>query len=73
MKEGVPFVCKYCGLPSQVDPSDQSPPLDICHEVDHESFENWFENQHPINGPVELASRTIRDGLMRFIVIDGGR
>lgn len=30
-----PFICKYCGLPSWVDPSDQSPPPDYCHAIDH--------------------------------------
>ena len=27
--------CKYCGAPSYVDPSDQEPPPDYCHESDH--------------------------------------
>lgn len=27
--------CKFCGLPSHIDPSDQSPPADICSEADH--------------------------------------
>ena len=30
-----PFACKYCGAPSWVDPSDQTPPPDYCHESDH--------------------------------------
>lgn len=30
-----PFACKYCGSPSWIDPSDQSPPLDYCHAIDH--------------------------------------
>ena len=30
-----PFACKYCGAPSWVDPSDQLPPPDYCHEGDH--------------------------------------
>lgn len=30
-----PFECKYCGAPSWVDPSDQVPPPDYCHEEDH--------------------------------------
>ena len=30
-----PFTCKYCGLPSWIDPSDQSPPPDYCHEIEH--------------------------------------
>jgi hypothetical protein len=29
------FTCKYCGAPSDVDPSDQFPPPDYCHEEDH--------------------------------------
>lgn len=30
-----PFICKFCGLPSYIDPADQSPPPDYCHESDH--------------------------------------
>lgn len=30
-----PYICKYCGAPSWVDPSDQMPPADYCHESDH--------------------------------------
>lgn len=29
------FVCKFCGSPSDVDPSDQSAPPDYCHESNH--------------------------------------
>lgn len=32
-----PFRCVFCGAPSWVDPSDQSPPPDYCHESDHGS------------------------------------
>ena len=31
--------CKYCGAASYVDPSDQEPPPDYCHESDHGSAE----------------------------------
>jgi hypothetical protein len=27
--------CKFCGCPSHIDPSDQSPPQDYCHPSDH--------------------------------------
>lgn len=30
-----PFMCKYCGAPSWIEPSDQSRPPDYCHESDH--------------------------------------
>lgn len=30
------YVCKYCGQPSQLDPSEQTPPVDYCHPEDHE-------------------------------------
>lgn len=30
-----PHTCKYCGAPSWLDESDQSPPPDYCHESDH--------------------------------------
>ncbi len=35
-----PFTCKYCGMPSWIDPSDQSPPPDYCHEIDHGTAED---------------------------------
>ena len=35
-----PFTCKYCGRPSWIDPSDQSPPPDYCHEIDHGTEED---------------------------------
>lgn len=31
------FTCRYCGSPTDVDPSDQTPPADYCHESDHRS------------------------------------
>ena len=27
--------CRWCGEPSEVDPSDQTPPPDYCHPDDH--------------------------------------
>jgi hypothetical protein len=33
--EPAPHRCKFCDSPSWVDPSDQSPPPDYCHESDH--------------------------------------
>jgi hypothetical protein len=35
-----PFTCKYCGLPSWIAPSDQSPLADYCHEIDHGTVED---------------------------------
>lgn len=35
-----PFRCKYCGADSWIDPSDQSPPPDYCHEIDHGTEED---------------------------------
>jgi len=35
--QDAPFVCKYCGAPSRIDPSDQSSPRDCCHPIDHGS------------------------------------
>lgn len=29
------YTCQFCGGLSYVDPSDQSPPPDYCHESDH--------------------------------------
>ncbi|CBL45367.1 hypothetical protein HDN1F_35350 [gamma proteobacterium HdN1] len=30
-----PYTCKYCGAPSWLEPCDQTPPPDYCHESDH--------------------------------------
>lgn len=35
-----PFTCKYCGMPSWIDPAYQSPPADYCHESDHGTEED---------------------------------
>ena len=37
---GGSFTCKYCGMPSWIDPSDQSPPPGYCHEIDHGTAED---------------------------------
>lgn len=38
-----PYVCKFCGFPSWIEPSDQTPPPDYCHESDHGCQENFEE------------------------------
>lgn len=44
------FTCKYCGSPSYLAPSEQSPPPDYCHESDHgEPEEHAFA--YFIDGP----------------------
>lgn len=35
-----PFTCKYCGADSWIDPSDQEPPPDYCHGIDHGTEED---------------------------------
>lgn len=35
--EAPPHRCGFCGAPSWVDPSDQTPPPDYCHPEDHGS------------------------------------
>lgn len=35
-----PYRCKYCGSPSWKEPYDQIPPVDYCHEDDHEDTDN---------------------------------
>jgi hypothetical protein len=40
VEAAVPFTCKYCGLPSWIESSDQLPPPDYCHETDHGTAEN---------------------------------
>lgn len=32
-----PYRCRFCGAPSWLDPSDQTPPPDYCHPEDHGS------------------------------------
>lgn len=32
-----PYTCQYCGRPSWLEPNDQTPPPDYCHESDHGS------------------------------------
>lgn len=32
------FTCEYCGAPSEIDPSDQTPPPAYCYPEDHRSF-----------------------------------
>ena len=34
-EEVIMYTCKYCGRPSQIDPSDQPRPVDYCHDDDH--------------------------------------
>ncbi len=35
LPDSPPYVCRYCGVPSWVEPCDQSPPPSYCHESDH--------------------------------------
>lgn len=35
-----PYTCQYCGSPSWLHPSDQTPPPDYCHESDHGSADD---------------------------------
>ncbi len=36
-----PYTCKFCGAPSWLDPSEQAPPPDYCHESDHGDPEDF--------------------------------
>lgn len=38
-----PFTCQYCGAPSYIDPFDQSPPPDYCHDDDHGSEQDQLQ------------------------------
>lgn len=38
-----PYQCKYCGMPSWIEPHDQEAPPDYCHESDHGSMEAYLE------------------------------
>lgn len=33
------YTCKFCGAPSERDPSEQEMPPDYCHPEDHKDFE----------------------------------
>lgn len=35
-----PYKCRFCGADSWIDPSDQTPPPDYCHEIDHGTDED---------------------------------
>lgn len=51
MKE-IPYLCKYCGAPSWLDPSEQTPPPDYCHPSDHgdpEDFYSEYRAEHDSN------------------------
>ena len=43
----IPYECVYCGRPSWVDPTDQRPPPDYCHESDHGEPDE-FEPDEPV-------------------------
>lgn len=44
--EPASYRCKLCGAPSWVDPSDQVPPADGCHPVDHgEPGTEWMHER----------------------------
>lgn len=34
-ERGAPHRCTFCAAPSWIDPSDQMPPPDYCHQSDH--------------------------------------
>lgn len=40
-----PFKCRFCGAPSWIEPFDQVPPPDYCHESDHGDPDNYNENE----------------------------
>jgi hypothetical protein len=31
-----PYVCQFCGRPTDIPPEDQVVPPDVCHDEDHE-------------------------------------
>ena len=37
----LPYMCKFCGAGSYLEPCDQSAPPDYCHESDHGSVEDY--------------------------------
>jgi len=39
--------CKYCGADSWIDPTDQCPPSDYCHESDHGEPDDEFDDSEP--------------------------
>lgn len=39
-----PYTCIFCGAPSWREPHDQELPPDYCHEEDHGTPEEYFED-----------------------------
>lgn len=37
VEKRAPYICQFCGMPSWYAPSEQTPPPDYCHEIDHGS------------------------------------
>lgn len=54
MSNRPPYQCKFCGMPSWVDPSDQEAPPDYCHESDHGREERYLEELIDAKSILEL-------------------
>lgn len=55
-----PFTCQFCGAPSHVDPSDQSPPAVYCLPVDHAEVDpDALAHSATIAGLVPFADRDL--------------
>ena len=54
-----PFNCVFCGRPSWIDPSDQTPPPDYCHESDHGSADD-YKDDAPFKREIRKLRKNIR-------------
>lgn len=51
-----PYVCKFCGMPSWLDPYDQSAPPDYCHESDHGEPNLDLNQDQPNDNPEDTQN-----------------
>lgn len=58
-----PFRCTYCGRPSWIDPADQVPPLDYCHDIDHGTWEAGNDERYGL----AAENERLREALQAII------
>lgn len=65
-----PYTCKFCGQPSLIEPRDQVPPPDYCHESDHGDDDLYYTAaemddmffQWKLNHPGDVNAGTLQQG-----------
>ena len=58
-----PYTCQYCGQPSWLEPIDQTPPPDYCHESDHGSPEEDYKGEKTMT--YQLIKRGMTEAVTR--------